>query len=304
MNDLHISQLDLNLFVVFEAIFATGSVTGAGERLHLTQPAASHALARMRETFADPLFVRRGRALAPTPLARKMIEPVRRALRELEVSVARVDAFDPSRMRKRFVVGMRDVHEATLLPELLRAISGSAPMIDLSSVRVNRRDLEAELATGSVDMAVDVSLPLSDEIRRAQLTTGKFVVVARRGHPKLPSILDLRTYLVQEHIMVTSRRRGQSAEEFELARRGLRRRVRLRCQSHFAACRIVSRTNLLLTIPERYVRVANAIFRNRILPFPFKTPIFDGFLYWHENADGDAANSWLRRQLLAESGIT
>jgi DNA-binding transcriptional LysR family regulator len=206
-------------------------------------------------------------------------------------------------MRKRFVVGMRDVHEATVLPELLRTLSKSAPMIDLSSVRVNRRDLEAELATGAVDVAIDVSLPLADEIHRTRLTTGKFVVVARRGHTNLPKVLDLKAYLAQEHIMVTSRRRGQSAEEFELVRRGLRRRVRLRCQSHFAACRIVSQTDLLLAIPERYARITNKIFRNRILPFPLKTPTFDGLLYWHENADADAANAWLRSQLLAASGI-
>ena len=115
-------------------------------------------------------------------------------------------------------------------------------------------------------------------------------------------ILDLKTYLTQEHIMVTSRRRGQSAEDFELTRRNLSRRVRLRCQSHFAACRIVSQTNLLLTIAERYARVANAIFHNQIVPFPLKAPSFDALLYWHENADSDAANAWLRRQLLAASG--
>ena len=115
-------------------------------------------------------------------------------------------------------------------------------------------------------------------------------------------ILDLKTYLTQEHIMVTSRRRGQSAEDFELTRRNLSRRVRLRCQSHFAACRIVSQTNLLLTIAERYARVANAIFHNQIVPFPLKAPSFDALLYWHENADSDAANAWLRHQLLAASG--
>jgi len=216
MNDVHISQLDLNLFVVFEAIFATGSVTGAGERLYLRQPAASHALARMRETFGDPLFVRHGRAPAPTPLARKMIEPVRRAPREFEASVARVETFDPARMRKRLVVGMRDVHEATVLPELLRAISRSAPMSDLSTVRVKRRDLEAELATGSLDMAIDVSLPLSDEIRRTRFMAGKLVVVARRGHTRLLRVLDLKTYLAQQHIMVTTRRRARAPRSSSL----------------------------------------------------------------------------------------
>jgi DNA-binding transcriptional LysR family regulator len=302
MNDLHVSHLDLNLFVVFEAIFSAGGVTRASERLHLTQPAVSHALTRLRRAFSDPMFVRRGRALAPTPLARKMIEPVRRALLEFENSVARVDSFDYAQVRKRFVIGMRDVHEATVLPELLRAIGRTAPLIDLSTVRVNRRDLEAELTAGALDAAVDIALPLSDEIRRAPFMAGKFVVLARRGHPKVQRVLDLKTFLAQEHIMVSSRRRGQSAEEFELTRRNLSRRVRLRCQSHFAASRIVSQTDLLLTIAERYARVANAIFHNQILPFPLKAPTFDALLYWHENADSDAANSWLRRQLLAASG--
>jgi DNA-binding transcriptional LysR family regulator len=302
MNDLHVSHLDLNLFVVFEAIFSAGGVTRASDRLHLTQPAVSHALTRLRRAFSDPLFVRRGRALAPTPLARKMIEPVRRALLEFENSVARVDSFDYAQVRRRFVIGMRDVHEATVLPELLRAISRTAPLIDLSTVRVNRRDLEAELTAGTLDAAIDIALPLSDEIRRAPFMAGKFVVLARRGHPKVQRVLDLKTFLAQEHIMVSSRRRGQSAEEFELTRRNLSRRVRLRCQSHFAASRIVSQTNLLLTIAERYARVANAIFHNQILPFPLKAPTFDALLYWHENADSDAANTWLRRQLLAASG--
>ena len=302
MNTLHVQNVDLNLLVVFEAIFSAGGVTPASECLHLTQPAVSHALTRLRKTFRDPMFVRRGRAVAPTPLARKMIEPVRRALREFENSVARVESFDPARTRKRFVVGMRDVFEAIVLPELLRVISRTAPLIDLSTVRVNRRDLEAELTAGMVDAAIDVTLPMSDEIRRAPFMAGKFVVQARRGHPKVKRVLDLKTYLAEDHIMVSSRRRGQSAEEFELTRRNLSRRVRLRCQSYFAACRIVSQTDLLLTMAERYARIANTIFHNQILPFPLKVPTFDGVLYWHENADSDAANTWLRRQLLAASG--
>ncbi|MGO9602603.1 MAG: LysR family transcriptional regulator [Candidatus Binataceae bacterium] len=306
MNHLNISSIDLNLFVVFEAIFAERSVTRASHRLHLTQPAVSHALGRLRETFGDPLFLRRGRAVAPTSLARKMIEPVRRALSELEASVAKVDRFDPLTMRKRFVIasGLREVFEATVLPELLHALAWKAPLIDLAIVKVSRRDLEAELATGAVDLAVDVSLPISEEIRRTPLMEGKLVVVARHGHPKVRRGLDLNTYLAQEHIMVTSRRRGQSVEEYELSRRDQRRRVRLRCQSHFAACRIVSRTDLLLTMAERYARVANAIFRNQILAFPLKTPRHDSLLYWHENADGDAANAWLRAELLSASGMS
>jgi DNA-binding transcriptional LysR family regulator len=291
--------MDLNLFVVFEAVFSAGGVTRASEHLHLTQSAISHALARLRQIFSDPLFVRRGRSLAPTPLARKMIEPVRRAIREFEFGIVRIDSFDPARTRRRFVIGMRDPYEAPILPELLRAVCRTCPFIDLSVVRVVREDLVRELASGAIDVAVDIRLPLTDEIRRVSFMPGKFVVLARRGHPKVRRTLDLKTYLAQEHIVVTSRRRGQSAEEFELGRTNLRRRVRVRCQTNFAACRIVSQTDLLLTIPERYARTTNAIFRNQILPFPLKAPTLDGLLYWHETADSDAGNAWLRNQLLA-----
>lgn len=303
MNHLNISSIDLNLFVVFEAIFAERGVTRASHRLHLTQRAVSHALARLRETFGDPLFLRRGRAVAPTPLARKMIEPVRRALREFETSVARIDRFEPAAMRRRFVIanGVRDIFEATVLPKFFRAVARAAPLIDLAVIRVERRELEAELATGAVDMAIDVSLPLSEEIRRSPFMAGGLAVVARRNHPGVHRGLDLKTYLAQEHIMVTSRRRGQSVEDYELNRRNLHRRVRLRCQSHYAACRILSVTDLILTMSERYARVANASFRNQILPFPLKIPANDALLYWHQNTDGDAANRWLRTQLLAAS---
>ena len=110
--------------------------------------------------------------------------------------------------------------------------------------------------------------------------------------------LDLDTYLAQEHIAVSSRRRGLSAEDFELGRHNLRRRIRLRCQSYFAACRVVSETNLILTMPTRYARILNAQSDNRLLPFPIKVPAYDSYLYWHANAEADPANAWLRQQLI------
>lgn len=106
------------------------------------------------------------------------------------------------------------------------------------------------------------------------------------------------TYLTQEHILVSSRRRGQSAEDFDLGRHNLRRRVRLRCQNYFAACRVVSETDLVLTMPQRYARILNAQFGNQLLPFPLEVPVYDTYIYWHANADADPANQWLRQQLL------
>jgi DNA-binding transcriptional LysR family regulator len=143
-----------------------------------------------------------------------------------------------------------------------------------------------------------VLLPLPEEIRRERLGVEWMTVVARRRHPHVRARLDLDSYLAQEHILVSSRRRGLSAEDFELARHNLRRRVRLRCQNFFAACRTVSETDLLLTMPRRYASLLNAQFGNRLLPFPLEAPAYDTYVYWHANAAGDPANAWLRQQLI------
>jgi DNA-binding transcriptional LysR family regulator len=294
---MHLSRIDLNLFVVFDTIYAEGGITRASRRLNLSQPAISHALGRLRAMFDDPLFTRAGHAMTPTPLARRLIEPVRQALQGLEVTLSKVDRFDPKSAVKRFTVGMRDMLEAVVLPGLMRTIAQAAPRIDISVVRAERRELERELSAGTLDVAIDVLLPLPEEIRRERLAREWLTVVARRRHPKVRGKLDLDAYLAHEHILVSSRRRGLSAEDFELGRHNLRRRVRLRCQNHFAACRVVAETDLLLTMPRRYAAILNMEFGNRLLPFPLEAPAFDTYVYWHANSAGDPANQWLRQQL-------
>ena len=294
---MHLSSVDLNLFVVFDTIYAEGGITRASRRLNLSQPAVSHALGRLREMFDDPLFTRHGHAMMPTPLARRMIEPIRQSLQGLEVTLSKVDRFDPGSATKRFVIGMRDALESAVLADLMANIAKAAPRVDISVVRTERRDIERELSAGTLDVALDVMLPLPEEIRRQHLGVEWLTIVARRLHPKIRGRPTLDTYLAQEHIAVSSRRRGLSAEDFELGRHNLRRRVRLRCQNYFAACRVVSETDLILTMPQRYAHVLNAHFRNQILPFPLKVPAFDSYLYWHANAEADPANAWLRQQI-------
>lgn len=296
---MHLSAIDLNLFVVFETIYAEGGITRASQRLHLSQPALSHALARLRQLFDDPLFTRRGHAMTPTPLARRMIEPVRASLRQLEVTLDKADAFDPARARKRFVVGMRDELEAALLPALLRALATTAPGVDLSTVRAERRELEGELAAGTLDAAIDVPLPLPPEIRRHRLSAERLVVVARARHPKLRRGLDLERYLALDHVAVSTRRRGLTVEDFELGRRDLRRRIRLRCQHHVAAVQVACATDLVLTMSERYARLLTRHEAVRLHPFPLTIPAFDAYLYWHADAETYPSNAWLRAQIRA-----
>jgi DNA-binding transcriptional LysR family regulator len=155
------------------------------------------------------------------------------------------------------------------------------------------------LAAGALDLALDIPLPGSDAIRQTRVSRDRLIVMARAEHPVLRDELTLAGYLSQTHILVSSRRQGWGLEDFELNREGHRRRIGLRCQHYFAACRVVSQTDWLLTMPEQYARIANAQFGNRIFPFPLPTQPLDVHLYWHANVDYDPANQWLRGQCIA-----
>ncbi|HEV2673099.1 MAG TPA: LysR family transcriptional regulator [Aliidongia sp.] len=294
---VHIPKIDLNLFVVFDAIYREGGVTRASERLHLTQPAISHALSRLRTLFDDPLFVRQGHAMIPTPVARSIVEPVRRALRTLEATVTETSRFDPAEAHKQMALGVHESLEATVLPGLMGRLVARAPFIDVTAMPIERRQLEARLADGTLDLALDVVLPLSGDVLHRRVAEDRLVVVARRDHPAIGIALDLATYLDQSHVLVTSRRRGAGAIDAELARRGLKRRIRLRGQYYFAACRVVSETDLLLTMPEYDARLCSRQFDNRILPLPIDMAPIDVHLYWHVSTDKDPANQWMRDEI-------
>ena len=294
---MNISRIDLNLLLVLDTIYREGNITRAGAQLHLTQPAVSHALGRLREHLGDPLFTRQGTQMIPTPYTRNLIGPVRQALQLLESSLSHDTAFDPGQTRRTFYLGLRDVFEATVLPPLIERLQFVAPGIEIASVRIDRRDVESELASGSLDLALDVPLAVSEGIRQTRISRDRLVVLARQDHSGIGNTLDIDSYLAQGHVLVSSRRKGPGLEDMELIREGKRRRIALRCQHYFAACRVVSQTDLLLTMPEQYARIANRQFDNRIHAFPMASQALDAHLYWHENADNDPANRWLRNML-------
>jgi DNA-binding transcriptional LysR family regulator len=299
----NLSQIDLNLLVVLEAIYSEGGVTRAGEKLHLGQPAISHALARLRDLFHDPLFIRDGRGLAPTPLTHRLVGSLGQSLRSLEALLDKSGRFDPRETEAQFTISMRDPVEVRVLARLMRRITRDSRRIDLRVVQLRRRAIEGALSTGTLDLAIDVPLSLSEKVRRKRLSSDRLVVVARRGHPRMRVGFKLGTYLGEEHVMVTSRRKGGALEDFALSERGLRRRVRLRCRSHTAAMRVVSETDLVLTLPERYARTLDHGGGTRILPLPVAMPTLDAYLYWHESVDADPANRWLRESLVRAFGV-
>ncbi len=289
----HSRRVDLNLLQVLEAIHDEGGVTRAAERLNLGQSAISHSLARLRLLFGDPLFARDGRRLVATPLTRALIGPLRHGLQSLDQLVTGAGRFDPARAEAQYTISLRDPTETLMLPPIMSRIARAAPGVDLRTVQVRRRNLETALANGSVDLAIDIALPLSEGIRRQRLVADRMVVVARRAHPHVARGLKLKTYLAQDHVLVTSRRKGPGLEDVELSARGLRRHVRLRCRNYLAALRAVAQTDLVLTMAERYADALTAGLPTRILPLPFRMPTLDLYLYWHASVD-DAANRWLR----------
>lgn len=294
MHEKNIARIDLNLFVVFEAIYREGSISRAANGLNLTQPAVSHALARLRERLGDPLFVRRGHQMVATPRARALADPVREALRGLQHCLTGEEAFDPSSARRTFVLGLRDGLEACVLPPLMRYIEQHAPGIEVQSVTVARRDLARELAVGRLDMAVDVQLPTAAEVQQQPLMDAHLVVLMRKAHPLARGTLTSKRYLGARHVLVSSRRRGPGLEDFGLAQLGLKRELGLRCQHYQAAFEVVADSDLLLTLPQMLASRLASKDRFVIRKLPLALPLMGLYLYWHRDQHSDAAHVWLR----------
>jgi len=291
---MDMSKIDLNLFTVFDAIYKEGGITSASRRLHLSQPAVSHALARLRELLNDSLFERHGNVMIPTPRARTLATTISGSLENLEQMLHRAAQFDATTSQRSFTIAMRESHEVHFLPRMIKVIERDAPNINLATVRIERRDVEDDLQSGAIDCAVDMALPLSAAICRKQLNAEPLVVLARKDHPLVCNELDLAAYLSQDHILVTGRRHGGGLEDAALSRHGISRRIRVRCQQHAAANDVVSLSNLLATMPRSHAELANRHTGNQMLPFPAEVPLLELFLYWHTNVDEDPGSKWFR----------
>lgn len=291
-----LNRLDLNLLHVFDTIYREGSLTRAAKALHLTQPAVSHSLSRLRDHFDDPLFTRQGNQMIPTPLARRFLESMRPGLNQIQGAVNQFHAFDPASQRKTYSLGLRDILESTVLPQLMHRLD-PYPELEVVSQRTARRDMETLLAAGKLDFAVDVLLPVSNQTEHELLRQDRLVVIARRGHPLTNKELTMETYLQAKHVLVSSRSEGPGIEDFELSRFGVQRNIRLRCQHYYAACRVAENTDLLLTMPENYARIIAEQANVCIHPTPADLPSIDVHLYWHKAYEREPALVWFREQL-------
>ena len=287
-------RLDLNLFRVFDVVYRERNLTRAAAALALSQSAVSHALARLREVLQDPLFVRRGRGVAPTPRAEQLAPAVQQALTALRQGLQRGRAFDPARDLTRLRLALHEELEPNLLPALFRRLRALAPGVSVASVRLDRSNLKADLAAGRIDLAIDVAQVTDPELRHEPLLQDSLCVVSAASRRRL----DSAAYMAAQHIAVSSRRTGPAMEDFMFGRQGLQRQIALRCQHYGSACRIAAESDLLLTLPRRNAESLRTP-ALRLWRMPLQLPPIELHLYWHRQAELEPATLWLRGELRA-----
>lgn len=299
---MRLSEIDLNLFVVFDAIYTEGNLTRAGEIIGITQPAVSNSLSRLRKMFDDPLFVRTAEGMVPTPVAQNIIGPVRQALGLIRSSVQESDNFDPGASEKRYRVSMSDLTQSIVFPWVLGRLKKEAPHMAIDCYQARRRDLNVELASGNLDLAVDIPLTPDPQIRQAPLFSHPHVCVFREDHPIIRDTLTTDEYLEVGHIHISSRRGGLGHVDLALGKLGKRRHISLRTQHYLATPELVSRTDLVITVPRIFADFLVSQYPVSYLDLPFSVPNLETHLYWHESTDKDQANRWLREMILELPG--
>lgn len=292
---MKLSQVDLNLFVVFDTVFTEQNLTRAAEILHITQPAVSNALGRLRDTVGDPLFVRTAKGMRPTPVAQNLIEPVRAALRQFESCLQSRDQFDPATANRVFRINAGDIAEPVFLPTLVRHFERHCPRLRLEVVFVDRNEAPVEMAAGNLDIAIDAPLLSHPELNSIRLLRDDYVCALRRDHPLAGAPLTLDSYLSLNHVHISSRARGPGHVDLALRAIGQRRTIAVRLQHYVAAQAVIAATDFALSSPRGMVSQWDVA----TLPLPFETQAQELSVYWHKSAEDDPANRWLRETLLS-----
>lgn len=289
-------KIDLNLFIVLRAVYEQGSITKAAQRLHLTQPAVSHALGRLRDNFNDDLFVRHGRQVVPTPFCQSIIASVTNAVDTLEQTVSGSVSFDINATARKLTLGLRDILESTFLPTLVPKLITDSPTITVHSRQVTWPEIEPLLVAKELDLVIDVLVPTSKEIQSQFICNERFVVICASKNPYLKKV-SMQAYADAHHTLVMLKDSKLDSVELALAQHNLQRKVTLQCEHYFAAADVVSQCNLLLTMPERYAHQLTQKFDITVTPLPFEVPLLPVYMYWHKTAEDDLVNKWMRQQL-------
>lgn len=298
-------RLDLNLLLVFDALHRRRTVTAAAEELSLSASAFSHALTRLRSALHDELFLRVGGGMQPTPRANELADGIAQALQLLSDQIGDAYAFDPTSSDQTFVFAATDFTTYALLPLVVAAVDREAPGIKVQVIPSQGRDVTADLTQGAhfVLGFSDEFSPPSADIERLEAPSDDYVVVARRGHPRLGKKLSRQRYLAERHVVVRPWRNEASVIDIALAKQGLTRSVAIELPSVMAAPFIITGTDYLITLPRQAAHQLAASAQVDLYEAPFPTPRFTPTVYYRRLHAHLAWHRWMRNRILSAIAV-
>lgn len=286
---------DLNLLVTLDVLLAEGSVARAARRLRLSPSAMSRALARLRETTGDPLLVRAGRGLVPTPRAIELRERVSQLVQEGEAVLRPAQSLNLDQLVRTFTLRSSEGFVETFGPALIARVGEEAPGVRLCFVQKPDKDSKP-LRDGIVDLETGVvETTTAPELRMQTLFRDRFVGVVRIGHPLSQAEITPAAYAAGRHIYVSRQGRDKGRIDETLKPLGLERKIVTVVSGFSTALALARASDLVASVPERHT--ANLRTGMHSFPLPLAMPEFTVSLLWHPRMDADPAHRWLRAQV-------
>ncbi len=292
---VNITDLDLNLLAVFDAVWRLKNVSQAAAAVGLSQPAASNAIRRLRGHFGDRLFVRTADGMLPTPLAEQLGPVVSGALAQIQQGLQDRRAFNPQEESRTYTLIMTDIGEIVFLPPLLQHLREEAPGISIRTVQLSAADAPRALQSGAVDLAIGFMPDLKTGVYQQQLFATEYVCIVRRDHPTIADRITRQQFLASTHAVAEAAGTGHYVVEQQLERLGVRRRIGLRVPHFLALPTIVASSDMVATVPEPLASAFLEAVQIKILPHPIRFPELAIKQFWHERYHDDPANRWLRQ---------
>jgi len=287
---------DLNLLITLNVLLDECNVARAAKRLGLSPSAMSRALARLRETMADPLLVRAGRGLVPTPRALELREEVARLAHSITTVLRPAQQVDMKQVERTFTLRTSDGFVENFGPELVEQLAREAPGIRLRFLQKTTKDSLA-LRNGTVDLETGVvGSETGPEVRTRALFHDRFIGVVRQGHPLTQGSITAARYAAARHVLVSRRGVDKGLVDEELKSLGLQRQIVTTVDGFAAALALSRATDLVSAVPERHTEnLRNGLFSFEL---PFPVPGVKVSMLWHPRMDGDEVHRWLREQIL------
>jgi DNA-binding transcriptional LysR family regulator len=292
MCEMNWGSFDLNLLIVFDAVMQERSVTRAGSRIGLSQPAVSHALSRLRYMLKDDLFVRTPEGMMPTPRAEHLAEPLRQALRDMELALE-PETFVPEEASRQFVIAVNNYAAVILAPPLLIAVSAVAPGIRLDLRPSGLSDMPLVLDSNALDLAIGTFDDAGERFATAPLLDDSFVMAMRRGHPALARELTPRALAALPYLEVSSSGEDSGFVDDWLGANDLSRNIAHRAP-RLSAGAILAKTDLVAVLSRRLGKHLMQSYGLSICELPFASPTIRTGMLWHRRFDNQPAHLWLR----------